>query len=934
MDDRKKLNQHKSLAKAVGVKSIVVSGGDIYMTSFGNGNTALLEKKIRNNTSEELNTVPAFDISEITDAKIEIVGKRFRRDNATTDKPNHSVSLDTVIHQDMLCLKDSLEKRFFGKTFDDNIHIQVVYNILDIEKIIAQYVTNAVYALNNLCRNTDDESIDIIGNISTTNTIENFIRKYEGKEFRSAEVNILKNFPKNKRLGYFGNAFYYRSWDKKNNCYKKDKHNNFLTQLISDEEIYQVLELIGSLRQWAFHGVEKTAKDGTITNDKAWIYKLDTLKEKYKDLLDFLYNEAITRINNDFESDNIVNIHILSEIFSEEKYAEIVKEYYEFIVTKKHKNIGFSIKILRENMLNDTPFSSDPDKKNKKYDSVRSKLYKLIDFVLYHGYQNEDKDLGNKMVEQLRSCMNDEDRASIYVNEAKRLWKKYKNIISDTIAEKVEGKNIRNVQNSKKDIIKNVDINNIIIDGYSSFFTELIYLLTAFIDGKEINDLLTTLVQKFDNISSLIDVMNKLNIETTFVDDYKFFENSKKMCNEMVVLNSFARMCPVDVSAKKIMYRDALDILGIESNMNEEELSAYLDKMLCLDENGKMITDKKKKSGMRNFIASNVVDSSRFKYLVRYSNSKKIHAIAKCEPAVYFVLKGIPDSQIERYYVSCRKNEDEPVDDINLKREYLAKIIGEMKFEQFKVDETVQRAMEPKKNDSVEKKENWELKVRYQATIRIYLTVMYLMLKNLVNVNSRYVIGFHCVERDSMLYGLNADIGKNLNLLNEFIMNIESSDKEGNGELKESCPVERYSDAKNRHLRNKKWYGLTYKNMRNSSKTLVKEFRNTVAHVNAIRNIDKNLVNIKYVNSYFEMYHYIIQRELERKYKNSANQTNDTITNYFDVLNKYRSYCKDFVKAYCVPMAYNIVRFKNLTIDGLFDRNDFRGDDSEDESKK
>ena len=36
----------------------------------------------------------------------------------------------------MIHCRAALEERFFGKTFGDNIHIQLIHNILDIEKIL------------------------------------------------------------------------------------------------------------------------------------------------------------------------------------------------------------------------------------------------------------------------------------------------------------------------------------------------------------------------------------------------------------------------------------------------------------------------------------------------------------------------------------------------------------------------------------------------------------------------------------------------------------------------------------------------------------------------------------------------------------------------------------------------------------------------------
>ena len=47
-----------------------------------------------------------------------------------------------------------------------------------------------------------------------------------------------------------------------------------------------------------------------------------------------------------------------------------------------------------------------------------------------------------------------------------------------------------------------------------------------------------------------------------------------------------------------------------------------------------------------------------------------------------------------------------------------------------------------------------EDKSQKQAVVTLYLTILYILTKNLVNVNSRYVIALHCLERDSTLYGI------------------------------------------------------------------------------------------------------------------------------------------------------------------------------------
>ena len=47
----------------------------------------------------------------------------------------------------------------------------------------------------------------------------------------------------------------------------------------------------------------------------------------------------------------------------------------------------------------------------------------------------------------------------------------------------------------------------------------------------------------------------------------------------------------------------------------------------------------------------------------------------------------------------------------------------------------------------------------------------------------------------------------------------------------------------------------------------------------------------------------------------------DLAIHYYSQVKQYRGYVKDLVKALNAPFGYNIPRFKNLTIEQLFDRN-------------
>lgn len=902
----KKDNATKSMAKAAGVKSVFAVGNTVYMISFGRGNDAVLEQKIVDTSHEPLNIDdPAYQLNVVTMNGYSVTGHRGETVSAVTDNPLRRFNggkkdePEQSVPTDMLCLKPTLEKKFFGKEFNDNIHIQLIYNILDIEKILAVYSTNAIYALNNMSADENIENSDFFMKRTTDETFDDFEKKKESTNSREkADFDAFEKFIANYRLAYFADAFYV---NKKN---PKGKARNVLRE---DKELYSVLTLIGKLRHWCVHSEEGRAE--------FWLYKLDELKDDFKNVLDVVYNRPVEEINNRFIENNKVNIQILGSVYKNTDIAELVRSYYEFLITKKYKNMGFSIKKLRESMLEGKGYA------DKEYDSVRNKLYQMTDFILYTGYINEDSDRADDLVNTLRSSLKEDDKTTVYCKEADYLWKKYRESIRE-VADALDGDNIKRLSKSNIEIQED-KLRKCFISYADSVseFTKLIYLLTRFLSGKEINDLVTTLINKFDNIRSFLEIMDELGLDRTFTAEYSFFEDSTKYLAELVELNSFVKSCSFDINAKRTMYRDALDILGIKSGKTEEDIEKMIDNILQIDANG----DKKlkKNNGLRNFIASNVIDSNRFKYLVRYGNPKKIRETAKCKPAVRFVLNEIPDAQIERYYEACCP-ENTALCSANKKREKLADMIAEIEFENFSDAGNYQKANVTSKTHEA------EIKRKNQSIIRLYLTVMYIMLKNLVNVNARYVIAFHCVERDTKLYaesGLEVgNIEKNKTNLTMAVMGVKLE----NGIIKTEFDKSFAENAANRYLRNARWYKLILDNLKKSERAVVNEFRNTVCHLNAIRNININIDGIKEVENYFALYHYLIQKHLENRFadKKVERDTGDFISK----LEEHKTYCKDFVKAYCTPFGYNLVRYKNLTIDGLFDKN-YPGKDDSDKQK-
>ena len=867
----------KSSVKAAGMKSILVSENKMYITSFGKGNSAVLEYEVDNNdynktqlSSKDNSNIELGDVNEvnITFSSKHGFGSGMK---INTSNPTHRSGESSPVRWDMLGLKSELEKRFFGKTFDDNIHIQLIYNILDIEKILAVYVTNIVYALNNMLGVKGSESHDdFIGYLSTNNIYDVFIDPDNSSLSDDKKANVRKSLSKfnvllkTKRLGYFGLEE------------PKTKDTNALEAY--KKRVYHMLAIVGQIRQSVFH--DKSSK-----LDEDLYSFIDIIDSEYRETLDYLVDERFDSINKGFIQGNKVNISLLIDMMKGYEADDIIRLYYDFIVLKSQKNLGFSIKKLREKMLDEYGFRF----KDKQYDPVRSKMYKLMDFLLFCNYYRNDVVAGEALVRKLRFSMTDDEKEGIYADEAAKLWGKFRNDF-ENIADHMNGDVIKEL--GKADM----DFDEKILDSEKKnasdllYFSKMIYMLTYFLDGKEINDLLTTLISKFDNIKEFLKIMKSsaVDVECELTAGYKLFNDSQRITNELFIVKNIASMRKPAASAKLTMFRDALTILGIDDNITDDRIS----EILKLKEKGKGI------HGLRNFITNNVIESSRFVYLIKYANAQKIREVAKNEKVVMFVLGGIPDTQIERYYKSCVEFPDMN-SSLEAKRSELARMIKNISFDDFK---NVKQQAKGRENVAKE---------RAKAVIGLYLTVMYLLVKNLVNVNARYVIAIHCLERD---FGLYKEIVPELaskNLKNDYRILSQT--------LCELCDDR--DESPNLFLKkNKRLRKCVEVDINNADSSMTRKYRNCIAHLTVVREQKEYIGDIRTVDSYFSIYHYVMQRCIT---KSEDDTKQEEKIKYEDDLLKNHGYTKDFVKALNSPFGYNIPRFKNLSIEQLFDRNEY-----------
>ena len=430
MDNKEKITVIKSASKAAGLKSTLTVGDKLYLTSFGKGNDAILEQQIDTASDYAVSAIaqePSLHVTEAAPAKMKFDSKRpnVKREQLTADNPLYHGAENTAgTRRDLLGLKEVLEKKYFGRTFDDNIHIQIIYNILDIEKILAVYATNISAAISHLCDGESDATQrDLISYLGAQNTYAVFMEPSRNPSLKDNERNnidqnraLFEKLLASGRLGYFG--FDYKPPKKKD---EKDKKKSKGID-VQKKRLYHLLAMAGQFRQWSFHGAKS----------ELWLYQLDALFPKIDDkyifdkeflvTLDDYFNERIDEINDNFIDQNKVNLAILEEIYPEEDFAEVAKLYYNFIVVKNYKYMGFSIKKLREVMLTLDGSSVITD---RNMDSVRSKLYKLMDFCVYYLY-HKDAERAERNNSILRAAVTDDEKEQFYADEADWLWKQFR----------------------------------------------------------------------------------------------------------------------------------------------------------------------------------------------------------------------------------------------------------------------------------------------------------------------------------------------------------------------------------------------------------------------------------------------------------------------------------------------------------------------------
>ena len=844
----------KSKVKLNGVKAVYHISPDVRVTTaFGRGNNSVLDKRIENGTIEELQNHSDIDVN------ISRKTYSFRKKSLKKDAGQFSVPDNT---NDQLGIRTELEKEIFGGNFDDNIHIQAAYAVNDIIKTLSVAANLAATAINGLDReNTEYDMIGfyIIPHITYQTYAGNKKPKFDEFIGRVKAQGTFSYFPD--ILPKF----------KEESEEESDK-----------EKLYYLMCIVSLIRNSATH----SKSSNSDTTDYIFGEFNSVNKEALTATADNLIKSKIDFINKGFSKNQKNNIYRLLKAKADtpENTARLIRRLYAFTIRKQDKNLGFSLKKLRECAIR-----SIEDMKGllgDTYDTVRSKLYTLVDFVVYSylKYHKEGKKFSEEMVDQLRAAESDKDKNIVYCQGAKRLYnikiisQTINALISDIKSDFDQPKHGNECYQPINDGMKEAEKDFITTDQLS-LFTKFIYVLCQFLDGKNINILLSSLISKFQQIEAFNGDIRKLNLNIR--DDgkigydskkYSIFEKSGQIADDLDKLRGVIKMDINDLNAYETMIKDALRVIGVDESDNESDIDRIYKGYF---------NQKDKKDSVAGFFRNNIINSRRFRYIIKYINPSDAYRIIQNENVRNYVLGRMNDAIIDRYACSVGVSTTQD------KRKELSDILSKVKFDNF----TELTYINPKDRNKGQKAKERE---KPKAILGLYLTIVYLVVKSLVRINSQYVMAVYHLERDSRLCGVSSNNNYPLSMTNHYCdRNL----------------------LKEKHI-------VKLKRYQNTPQKICTDYRNAIAHLSAVRKGVKYIGDIQKANSYFGIYHYCMQKLI---YSANGQPFAEFVRSIFGdekELDKLRngSYSQAILRALNYPFGYNPARYKNLSYEKIFMR--------------
>ncbi len=910
-------NTTKTQAKRMGIKSTYSYGdGSLAVTKFGKGNRAEVILNAPNG-GRDVPTPSFYEPIQFNSIDNLIDVERGELSSSLVNPAFWDAETEAV-RSDYLKLKSVLEQEFFDKEFPkDSVRIQIVYNLLDVLKIIGVYVNDVIYSVNNL----QPEPTDVVGLSMTKGNLE------------KALANMSPFF------GFFGDAFKIPA----KATGPKAKEIAEQRQKEADEYNGQVLRVLGAVRQMTAH----------FGNANKMFAKSDQIEKELKALtseskkdpiscwkvVETAFAKRIKDVNENFLLNSRVNLGIIFDLlgaYYDEEKAEITQDYYKFSILKQGKNLGLNMKKLRETALD----AYCPYIKDEEHDSYRQKLYVVTDFLLYKKLNGSE--MLDEMVEQLRVTSDDEEKDALYTQFAEKVWTELEKPLTTFYSMFKDG---FPAFTSVK--IPEAWLGKAALREDNCFpFVMLLSFLCNFMEAKEINELLTAFINKFENVQALIDVQQKLKDNVVFSAKYDSFNKhggrvAGEIAKQLRAIVSIGKMKPDLEGAKRLLYISAIKTLGIPDD-SQYVSDKWLQENVLLSAEEKRDKDRVKAvNPFRNFIANNVIESRRFLYLVRYTKPETVRAIMTNAKIVRYALSRLPESQINMYYdrtLGAQKGVS-----MDEKLNALTKVLTGLTFETLVANRAGIITDTTNRPKAIE---------RLKAQIGLYLTAAYLVVKNLVKTNARYYIAYSAFERDLAMLLQKDNDAISINCIPYTFVNkkgetvkdenpyyavteyyLDQDDEikyvPENGVFdREAC--HRYFDEHKAHF-TRKWRDIFRKEIAEAKQANTTGYlgifvRNTADHLNALTSLKTYINDFRSgsdapMKSYFELYHFIVQRLALDWNSNPACQPGQELE-----LEQYREFIEtnglpdnDLIHICYCPLGYNLPRYKNLTIAALFD---------------
>ena len=941
-----------SKIKRIGVKSIHYTNNTVVAEDQFSKNTNLLFTAEYENidTLDKCTDINVIDTTSNVKFK-DLQGKNgFLLSSKIKDK-NLKVRVKSV-------KKTSYIQEIFDISKENNIEIQIFNNLEDIKKIITPYFNNVSYTINSLYKDLSGDNsytFDRIGSVPVDiDWISFSLENPKRKELWANEIlpiyqKILKKFgfhlEKNKQINFIKCLQYIAL---KNGCYIKKKdgstvdinavlnpnQRSAVDKLISDRdvnaELFKLSQTPASeiykdalsipLFRYFFKDkrVEKIVLDKLSKNEylKTLITTFDNNETAYNYLRilsairQFIVHNAkkiriqknifindiakreVEDFSKSFAKSNYKYFCILKEISSEEN---ILEQFFRYTIFDAARNQKVSIDKIKKAITETIDISSDVQPNSLS--EYASKFRTIVMFLITKRLSENTEEL-NELIANIKICSSDEEKKEVYDSKAKELIKDFDEF-KDIRA--VIKKYIGSIKPSKQFDFYPTDIPQ-----FKNMLFDMIYVMSKFLTNKEARIMFQKIKNKYESIKSLLEMADSTNtpINQELLGRYEMLleDGVDNILNQLIILQSIRTR---DSSATDSFSQELQRIFAVFKNdgISYEEF----EKDLTLDENKRETkSDSKKRSfklkPLKSYLRNDVYKSKQYQYISSFASTSICQKLMSNKNIIAFVLK----SMISKDNKEC----------IPMQR-YIAKTYHDFKGENINENSADYLLNEKQITLLIDSLYNLKLesliasifgetKDNYRVLVKLYLNICYLFIKNIISMNSTYLIQlqdyeflFRQINRENF-----SDISYDLSVVENFIKNTTNKKCRSYKQLQTLLEKDYVKD----YVKSSEY------------QTLQNRYRNMIVHTSILYDLENagyDFSNLDNITSFFAIYNTLVQTLFENEARAVWGDNYDRL---FTVDNE-KNFSTKLCIAYNIPYAYNISRFNNNTIEKYASKN-------------